>query len=169
MEDDEASVSIRDRLLNTPLRTKNNRAVEIVDEKAAEVFRLLTSDRPLTFHPGVQLSEEERAELDPDDDITGGISQPDDDATDDRGVASRHADLRLQTRLTSEGLQKRLFDIWYDAQTLEQEQGVNVLYLATVTSGRPETTASASRTARLSRPNPRKEKTHLDPPMTSET
>lgn len=146
MADDESRVSIRDRLLkerhalldlstrnrllNTPLRTKNNRAIEIVDEKAAEVFRLLTSNRALSFLPGVQLSEEARAELDPDDDITGGIPQPEDGAADDRGVASRHADLRLQTRLTSEGLQKRLFDIWYDAQTLEQEQGVNVLYLA---------------------------------------
>src|SRR3546814_1953393 len=49
---------------------------------------------------------------------------------DARGVAGRHSDLRLQTRLTSEGLQKRLFDIWYDAQTLEQEQGVNILFLA---------------------------------------
>src|SRR3546814_14685554 len=47
-----------------------------------------------------------------------------------RSVAGRHSDLRLQTRLTSEGLQKRLFDIWYDAQTLEQEQGVNIIFLA---------------------------------------
>lgn len=123
-------LSTRNRLLNTPLRTRNNRAIEIVDEKAAEVFRLLTLGRALSFLPGVQLNEEERTELDPDDDITGGIPQPDEDARDERGVASRHADLRLQTRLTSEGLQKRLFDIWYDAQTLEQEQGVNILYLA---------------------------------------
>jgi very-short-patch-repair endonuclease len=123
-------LSTRNRLLNTPLRTRNNRAVEIVDEKAAEVFRLLTSNKALSFLPGIQLSEAERAELDPEDDVTGGIPQPGEDAIDERGVASRHADLRLQTRLTSEGLQKRLFDIWYDAQTLEQEQGVNVLYLA---------------------------------------
>lgn len=123
-------LSTRNRLLNTPLRTKNNRAIEIVDEKAAEVFRLLTGNRAFSFIPGVQLSEEERAQLDPDDDITGGIPQPEDDKVDDRGFASRHSDLRLQTRLTSEGLQKRLFDIWYDAQTLEQEQGVNILYLA---------------------------------------
>lgn len=146
MVDDEVVVSIRDRLLkerhalldlstrnrllNTPLRTRNNRAIEIVDEKSEEVFRLLTSNKALSFLPGVQLSDEERAELDPDDDVTGGIPQPEDDTLDERGVASRHADLRLQTRLTSEGLQKRLFDIWYDAQTLEQEQGVNILYLA---------------------------------------
>ncbi len=123
-------LSTRNRLLNTPLRTRNNRAIEIVDERADEVFRLLTANRTFTFLPGVQLSEADRAALDPDDDVTGGIPQPDDDATDDRGVATRHSDTRLQTRLTSEGLQKRLFDVWYDAQTLEQEQGVNVLYLA---------------------------------------
>jgi hypothetical protein len=123
-------LSTRNRLLNTPLRTRNNRVIEIVDEKAAEVFRLLTSNKALSFLPGVQLTDEERAELDPGDDVTGGIPQPEDDTTDERGLSSRHADLRLQTRLTSEGLQKRLFDIWYDAQTLEQEQGVNILYLA---------------------------------------
>ncbi|GAW41751.1 ATP-dependent RecD-like DNA helicase [Brevundimonas sp. SH203] len=123
-------LSTRNRLLNTPLRTKNNRAIEIVDEKSTEVFRLLTSNKALSFLPGTQLSEADRAELDPDDDITGGIPQPGDDAIDERGVASRHSDTRLQTRLTSEGLQKRLFDVWYDAQTLEQEQGVNILYLA---------------------------------------
>lgn len=123
-------LSTRNRLLNTPLRTRNNRAIEIVDEMSAEVFRLLSTGKAMTFLPGTQLTEEEKAELDPADDITGGIPQPEDDKLDDRGVAGRHSDLRLQTRLTSEGLQKRLFDIWYDAQTLEQEQGVNVLYLA---------------------------------------
>ncbi|HEY1605012.1 MAG TPA: DUF3320 domain-containing protein [Allosphingosinicella sp.] len=123
-------LSNRNRLLNTPLRTRNNRAIEIVDEKASEIFRLLTGHKALSFLPGVPLSEEERATLDPDDDVTGGIPQPEDDTVDERGIASRHSDLRLQTRLTSQGLQKRLFDIWYDAQTLEQEQGVNILYLA---------------------------------------
>lgn len=123
-------LSTRNRLLNTPLRTRNNRAIEIVDENSAEVFRLLTSAKALSFLPGVQLSEEERAALDPEDDVTGGIPQPEDEAADERGVAARHSDLRLQTRLTTEGLQKRLFDVWYDAQTLEEEQGVNILYLA---------------------------------------
>jgi len=123
-------LSTRNRLLNTPLRTRNNRAIEIVDENAAEVFRLLTSNRAFTFLPGIQLSEADRALLEPEDDVTGGIPQPGDDTIDERGIASRHSDTRLQTRLTSEGLQKRLFDVWYDAQTLEQEQGVNILYLA---------------------------------------
>lgn len=122
-------LSTRNRLLNTPLRTRNNRAIEIVDEKATEVFSLLSAGRSMTFLPGVELSEEERKELDPADTVTGGIPQPEGDTVDERGFATRHTDSRLQTRLTSEGLQKRLFDIWYDAQTLEQEQGVNILYL----------------------------------------
>ena len=42
----------------------------------------------------------------------------------------RHTDSRLQTRLTSERLQARLLDMYYDAQTYEQEQGVSILYLA---------------------------------------
>lgn len=123
-------LSTRNRLLNVPLRTRNNRAIEIVDEKSEEVFRTLSEGRSMTFLPGVLLAAEERAGLDEDDTETGGIPQPDDDIVDGAGKAARHTDLRLQTRLTSEGLQKRLFDVWYDAQTLEQEQGVNILYLA---------------------------------------
>ena len=42
----------------------------------------------------------------------------------------RHADTKLQTRLTSKGLQKRLLELYLDANTLEEEQGVNVLFVA---------------------------------------
>ena len=42
----------------------------------------------------------------------------------------RHADTRLQTRLTPPGLQKRLLDLYNDARVLEEEQGVNILFLA---------------------------------------
>lgn len=112
-------LSARNRLINTPLRTKNNRAIEIVDEKAAEVFGRLSDAKAMTFLPGA--GEEEDATL--------SLPQPD-EKRDANGKPARHTDLKLQTRLTSEGLQKRLFDIWYDAQTLEQEQGVNILYLA---------------------------------------
>lgn len=123
-------LSTRNRLLNTPLRTRNVRSIEIVDEKCSEIFRLLGDGKSMTFLPGAQLSAEDRALLDKDDTETGGVPQPTEDEVDNRGVATRHADLRLQTRLTSEGLQKRLFDVWYDAKTLEEEQGVNILYLA---------------------------------------
>lgn len=122
-------LSTRNRLLNVPMRTRNVRTIEIVDERASEVYRLLTEGKGLSFLPGRMLTEEERAELAQDDVETGGIPQPEDEELDERGLSRRHADLRLQTKLTSEGLQKRLFDIWYDARTLEEEQGVNILYL----------------------------------------
>ncbi|MGE3713582.1 MAG: DUF4011 domain-containing protein, partial [Alphaproteobacteria bacterium] len=48
---------------------------------------------------------------------------------DESGIAKRHTDHRLQTLLTSEGLQKRLLSMYYDAKTFEEEQGVNILYL----------------------------------------
>ena len=57
-------LSTRNRLLNTPLRTRNNRAIEIVDEKANEVLRLLVAGKSLSFLPGTDLTEEERAALD---------------------------------------------------------------------------------------------------------
>jgi len=118
-------------LINVPLRSRHVRTIELVDEKATEVYRLLVEGKGLTFLPGRQLTEEEKAELGETDDVTGGIPQPDEDEeVDERGIAGRHLDTRLQTRLTSEGLQKRLFDIWYDARTFEEEQGVNILYLA---------------------------------------
>ncbi len=131
-------LSTRNRLLNVPLRTRNNRVIELVDEKAAEVFRLLGDGKAMTFLPGIDLTPTEKADLDPEDIETGGIPQfgpqfgpqPGDEKTDDKGRAARHTDSKLQTRLTSEALQKRLFDIWYDARTFEEEQGVNILYLA---------------------------------------
>jgi len=55
------------------------------------------------------------------------LYQPDDSATE---ATKRHADDRLQTALTSEALQKRLLGLFYDARTYEEEQGVNILYLA---------------------------------------
>lgn len=57
------------------------------------------------------------------------LAVPEDDVADERGVFSRHSDTRLQTRLTPKGLQKRLLELYFDARTLEEEQGVNILYL----------------------------------------
>ncbi|EGF93165.1 DNA/RNA helicase [Asticcacaulis biprosthecium C19] len=120
-------LSTRNRLLNVPLRLTQSRTVEIVDEKSAEVFRILTDSRAMTFLPGTQLGVEDQENLTPEESLGDSLAQPADESVE---KATRHTDTKLQTRLTSEALQKRLFDVWYDAQTLEQEQGVNILYLA---------------------------------------
>lgn len=110
----------RNRLINIPLRTKNIRAIEIVDEKTSEVFRLLGEGKRLTFLPADAESSEDGSAPAP-----NALPQPA-----ETGPQARHTDKRLQTKLSPEALQKRLLDVWYDARTLEEEQGVNILYLA---------------------------------------
>lgn len=120
-------LSARNRLLNIPRSAKSAKTLEVVDERGSEIFRLLVTDgKAFTFLPG-------KGEAVEDDDIDGEIAefeQPEDDGVDSRGVANRHGDTRLQTRLTATGLQKKLLDLYYDARTLEEEQGVNILFLA---------------------------------------
>ena len=127
-------LSARNRLLNMPRSSKGSKAVEIVDEVSTEIFRLLVSERrPFTFLAGKAASGGEPTDGDvstEEIDEIADLAQPEDDVADDRGVFSRHADTRLQTRLTPKGLQKRLLELYFDARTLEEEQGVNILYLA---------------------------------------
>ncbi len=123
-------LSARNRLLNMPRSTKSAKTVEVVDEKTSEIFRLLVKEgKSFTFQAGKE-SPAMAKEGEDEEDIVVDLPQPDDDEADERGVFSRHADTRLQTRMTSKGLQKRLFDLYYDARTLEEEQGVNILFLA---------------------------------------
>ncbi|WP_186094178.1 DUF3320 domain-containing protein [Burkholderia gladioli] len=138
-------LSARNRLLNMPRGARGGRSIEIVDEKASEIFRLLVREgKTFTFLAGraAQTSDqmhEDAGEVSVgdasdrfphDQDEIEELAQPDDNSMDERGVLRRHADTRLQTRLTSKGLQKRLLELYLDARTLEEEQGVNVLFLA---------------------------------------
>lgn len=126
-------LSARNRLLSMPRSAKNAKTVEVVDEKGAETFRMLAVEQKVfTFLPGrVEETDEESATR---EGIDGNIASPSlsqpDEEVDGAGNAARHLDTKLQTRLTSKGLQKRLLDMFYDARTLEEEQGVNILFLA---------------------------------------
>lgn len=120
-------LSARNRLLNIPKSGKSAKIIEIIDEQAQHIFPLLVRDaKAFTFLPGRAASDAEK----PDDDVIEDLAQPDNDSVDERGIAVRHTDTKLQTRLTPAGLQKRLLDMYYDARTLEEEQGVNILFLA---------------------------------------
>src|SRR5438067_2448033 len=124
-------LSARNRLLNTPRHSRYARTIEIADERSEEIFRLLVqAGRVFTFAPGrMKPTTPDPAQTDVDEEIAF-LPQPEDDHLEGGAVAKRHADTKLQTLLTSEGLQKRLLDLYFDARTLEEEQGVNVLYLA---------------------------------------
>lgn len=128
-------LSARNRLLSMPRGARGARSIEVIDEKANEVFRLLVREgKTFTFLAGRAAGAE--PEPGPDEAQPGRepeeieqLAQPEDDSKDERGVLRRHADTRLQTRLTSKGLQKRLLELYLDSRTLEEEQGVNVLFL----------------------------------------
>ncbi|MEI8396688.1 MAG: DUF3320 domain-containing protein [Rhodospirillaceae bacterium] len=128
-------LSSRNRLLNVPRRSKQAKTIEIADEKSEEVYRLLVREtKSMSFLPALDKKKDpdaENGEEDSSDDEFGDLPQPDDsEPIDERGIAKRHGDLRLQTLVTSEKLQKRLLSLYYDAQTFREEQGVNILYLA---------------------------------------
>lgn len=138
-------LSARNRLLSMPRGARGGRSIEIIDEKAGEIFRLLVREgKTFTFVAGRAAETKGQAPESADgtsaeaasdkvpveSDEIEELAQPDDDSMDERGVLRRHADTRLQTRLTSKGLQKRLLELYLDARTLEEEQGVNVLFLA---------------------------------------
>ena len=124
-------LSANNRLLNIPRSARAARIVEVVDEKTVEIHRLLVKEgRTFTFLPGRVSSKDEESDASEGEGQPVEPPPPADEPVDERGVAARHADTRLQTRLTTEGLQKRLLEMSYDARTLEEEQGVNILFLA---------------------------------------
>ena len=129
-------LSARNRLLHIPRFSKSAKTIDVVDERSVEIFRLLVREnRAFTFLAGRPDRGGETADADgldeEDEDSSVVLAQPEEeDGPDERGVFARHADTRLQTRMTPKGLQKRLLDLYHDARTLEEEQGVNILFLA---------------------------------------
>ena len=128
-------LSTRNRLLSIPVGSKSARVVAVYDELSAGVFRLLvTEKKALSFLPGRQSKATDPLTAPGDvgagaDDEEIGLPQPDEEKNASTGLAKRHLDARLQTALSPEGLQTRLLTLFRDAQTMIEEQGVNILYL----------------------------------------
>ncbi|MHB1309528.1 MAG: DUF4011 domain-containing protein, partial [Limisphaerales bacterium] len=128
-------LSTRNRLLSIPVGSKSARVVHVHDELSDQVFRLLVTEKKLLSFVPARQSKAACAVAKADDVATNtaeaeiGLPQPDDDDSDTSGLAKRHVDARLQTALSPEGLQARLLTLFRDAQTMIEEQGVNILYL----------------------------------------
>jgi len=121
-------LTARNRLLNISPRP-STKSIVVDDELSTEVFDMLVCQgRKFSFleaeEGAGETAEGEQFEL---------LPQPDeqeDEDLDERGIAARHRDTRLQTKLKSEVLQRRLLSIFYEARTAIEEQGVNTLFLA---------------------------------------
>ena len=120
--------SLRNKLIHTNIASPRARQVRVIDERMEEVFAILKSGKIMTFAPAAKAGE---TDDDPQDTAGEGVYVPVAEGDlDDRGVAARHRDQKLQTRLSREGLQKRLLSLFLEGQSIEDEQGVNILYLA---------------------------------------
>lgn len=133
-------LSTRNRLIHTRRATtgsSRSSSVEIIGELSDHVFQRLVSDgKSMTFLP---VPEKEKPAADggelangdaPVEDSAELLDQPDADELDLRRDPNRHNDDRLQTPLVSSKLQSRLRKLSNDARTFEEEQGVNILFLA---------------------------------------
>jgi very-short-patch-repair endonuclease len=116
----------RNRLVSTSRSSSRSGRLEIVDECSEDVYRHLVIDKKaMSFLP---IPEEDGSESD-DDQVS--LFQPEEDQVlDGNESAARYVDDKLQTELTSDRLQKKLLKLYHDARTYEEEQGVNILFLA---------------------------------------
>lgn len=127
-------LSARNKLLNIP-RSKTAKLLEVIDERSVEIYRLLVQEgKVFTFLPGRagrkgELIEDEAEEVTITETLQEDVLLTFSDDVNENELRPEHQDTKLQTRLTPQGLQKRLLDLYHDAKTLEEEQGVNILYL----------------------------------------
>ncbi|MDE0441719.1 MAG: DUF3320 domain-containing protein [Gammaproteobacteria bacterium] len=116
----------RNRLVHVN-RSGRGRFLNIVNERADDVFRILYAERrKMRFHAAeapVDDEEDEGSVHFDDVDLLGfdGVDEIDE---------SRFTDRLLDTSLGTDALQKRLLQLARDARTAEEEQGINILFLA---------------------------------------
>lgn len=110
-------LTARNRLLAMPQGKSTAKSLEVVNERSNAVYRLLVSEKktmrflPHTAtHPNPPLQDE--AEEIP-------VAE----------AGDKYLDNKLQTELARDLLEKRLLAMFRNAQTIIEEQGVNILYL----------------------------------------
>ena len=115
----------RNRLIHVN-RQGRGRFLTIINERADEVYRILCGEaRTMRFHP---------AETDADEAEGDAVRLDEADLSGFSGVRevdeSRFTDRLLDTTLGTDALQKRVLQLARDARTAEEEQGINILFLA---------------------------------------
>ena len=117
----------RNRLVHVN-RAGRGRFLNIVNERSDDVFRILYGERrKMRFHASEAAPADEAEN-------GGSVHFDDVDLVGFEGVSevdeSRFTDRLLDTNLGTDALQKRLLQLAKDARTAEEEQGINILFLA---------------------------------------
>lgn len=108
----------RNRLVHVNRFNTRGNVLNIVNERSDDVYSILSSGKLMRFLAIGRDKDDER----------GTISFVDADHEDFE--EDRFTDAQLETRLGPDALQKKLLKIAREAQTAEEESGVNILYLA---------------------------------------
>jgi very-short-patch-repair endonuclease/DNA polymerase III delta prime subunit len=139
-------LSMKNQLLNFRPYT---RSIKVEDEIPTEVYSTLVLDeKKMQFTPRAEKEEKSESEAsDQEEDLSSETStEHNDDGSTSRTpeeesvlwnlpkpqlkVKEKYSDLLLQTNLTAEELQKRLFRIGQQSRSMVEEQGYNILYIA---------------------------------------
>jgi hypothetical protein len=109
--------NLRNRLISTPLESSRTKSLRVWTNTSDQVFQILQSQkRQMTFLPVPDGSEENE-----DSDIQGNLPVVD---------FSQAGETDLQTKLNRTSLEKKLKTLFYASKEYEEEQGVNILYIA---------------------------------------
>lgn len=108
----------RNRLVHVNRKNARAAVINIVNERSEDVYGILGGGKAMRFLAIGQDQEAESDEL-----RLADAGEPGFDA-------ERYTDAQLETRMGPDNLQKRLLKIAREAQTAEEESGVNILYLA---------------------------------------
>ena len=108
----------RSRLIHVNRTNTRGNVLNVVNGRSDGIYSVLSARRTMRFRPiGTDL-----------DDASETLRLA--DANEENGDISSYTDTELETRLGPDALQKKLLKIAREAQTAEEEQGVNILYLA---------------------------------------
>ena len=109
----------RNRLIHVNRANQRANALNIINERSEDIFKILRVDgKQMSFKATGKDTVEDQ------DDIQ--LAPPEDEIFDE----ARYQDSILETPLGPEALQRRLLRLFTAAKTAEEEQGVNILYLA---------------------------------------
>ena len=120
----------RNRLIHVNRKSNRSNVINIVNERSDDVFRILKTDgKKMKFL--ATGTDRKPGESKADSDESGQLVLLEQVSEFDVApVEARYTDDRLETKLGPDGQQKRLLKIFRDAKTAEEEQGINILYLA---------------------------------------
>jgi hypothetical protein len=106
----------RSRLIHVNRTNTRGNVLNVVNGRSDGIYSVLSARRTMRFRPiGTDL-----------DDASETLRLA--DANEENGDISSYTDTELETRLGPDALQKKLLKIAREAQTAEEEQGVNILY-----------------------------------------